>query len=68
MITIKESFNWSPNGYDIETIEAGDHDELPDRAVAIAGELDLLADVEAEKKQLPKNKKAPARKTPGQNK
>ncbi|AMO58118.1 hypothetical protein GZ77_20500 [Endozoicomonas montiporae] len=50
MFTITKSFNWSPNGYDIETIEAGDHETLPDRAVVIAGELGFLVDAEAEKK------------------
>ncbi|WP_330926296.1 hypothetical protein [Candidatus Sororendozoicomonas aggregata] len=42
MITINKAFQWSPNGYDIERIEAGSHDHLPDRAVAIADDLGVL--------------------------
>ncbi|WP_163371070.1 hypothetical protein [Endozoicomonas acroporae] len=54
MITIRKAFNWSPNGYDIETVPAGAHETLPERAVAIAEELGLIEE-EPKKKS---NKKA----------
>ena len=54
MITIRKTFNWSPNGYDIETVPAGAHETLPERAVAIAEALGLIEE-EPKKKS---NKKA----------
>ena len=57
MITIKQSFKWSPNGYTIETVNQGDHDHLPDRAIAIAGELGLLVESKPQKSSNKSNKK-----------
>ncbi|WP_448216284.1 hypothetical protein [Endozoicomonas sp. 2B-B] len=50
MITITKSFKWSPNGYDVETVAAGEHEELPERAQLIAKELGVLGDSEADSK------------------
>ena len=55
MITIKKSFQWSPNGYDVKTIDAGEHETLPDRAVEIASQLGLL-EKPAQKKAASKKK------------
>ncbi len=51
---IAAAFSWSPNGFDIEEVEAGEHEELPERAIEIAESLGVLNEVDdkaqAEKK------------------
>ncbi len=42
MHKITRSFVWSPDGCHIARIEAGEHDELPERAVQIAEQLGFL--------------------------
>lgn len=51
MFIIKKSFKWSPNGYDVETVEAGEHEELPEKVVEIAKELDVLEGSKKKKAQ-----------------
>lgn len=38
-IKITKAFQWSPNGYDIATVDAGEYESLPDRASQIAVQL-----------------------------
>jgi len=42
MFLLSESLRWSPDGCHVETIPAGEHPELPPRAVEIAGQLGIL--------------------------
>lgn len=46
-IKIIKAFQWSPNGYDVATVDAGEHETLPQRAAEIAaqmGAIDLAGD------------------------
>ncbi|MGE8449096.1 MAG: hypothetical protein ACN6OP_00450 [Pseudomonadales bacterium] len=45
-IKIHKPFQWSPNGYDIATVEAGDYETLPERAAQIAVQLGATEEVE----------------------
>ncbi|MFO3903824.1 hypothetical protein AAHD62_04750 [Enterobacter hormaechei] len=42
MITLLKPLKWSPDGCRIEIIEAGEHEELPARAIEIAGQIGIL--------------------------
>lgn len=42
MPVLKTSLKWSPDGCRIEVIPAGEHPELPDRALEIASQLGIL--------------------------
>lgn len=42
MVTLLKPLKWSPDGCRIETIEAGEHDELPMRAIEIAEQIGIL--------------------------
>lgn len=46
MIILLKPLKWSPDGCRIETIEAGEHDELPARAIEIAEQIGILAEAE----------------------
>lgn len=46
MVILLKPLKWSPDGCRIETIEAGEHDELPARAIEIAGQIGILAEAE----------------------
>lgn len=41
-IKITKAFQWSPNGYDVETVEAGEYESLPERAGEIAAQIGAL--------------------------
>jgi hypothetical protein len=43
-IKIMKAFQWSPNGYDVATVEAGEHESLPDRASQIAAQLGAVGE------------------------
>ncbi len=43
-IKITKAFQWSPNGYDVATIESGEYESLPERASEIAVQLGALAE------------------------
>lgn len=38
-VKITKTFQWSPNGYDVATVDAGEYESLPDRASEIAVQL-----------------------------
>lgn len=42
MVTLLKPLKWSPDGCRIETIEAGEHDEIPMRAIEIAEQIGIL--------------------------
>lgn len=42
-IKVTKAFQWSPNGYDVATIDAGEYESLPERASEIAVQLGALA-------------------------
>ncbi|HGF0769565.1 TPA: hypothetical protein ACF7ZB_001883 [Kluyvera georgiana] len=42
MVTLLKPLKWSPDGCRIETIEAGEYDELPMRAIEIAEQIGIL--------------------------
>lgn len=42
MVTLLKPLKWSPDGCRIEIIEAGEHEELPARAIEIAGQIGIL--------------------------
>ncbi|HAT4609368.1 hypothetical protein [Citrobacter freundii] len=42
MPVLKQSLKWSPDGCRVETIQAGDYEELPSRAIEIAAQLGIL--------------------------
>ncbi|HAW3686735.1 TPA: hypothetical protein NVL72_004042 [Citrobacter freundii] len=46
MVILLKPLKWSPDGCQIETIEAGEHDELPARAIEIAVQIGILAEAE----------------------
>jgi len=46
MVILLKPLKWSPDGCRIETIAAGEHDELPARAIEIAGQIGILAEAE----------------------
>lgn len=41
-IKVTKAFQWSPNGYDVATVEAGDYETLPERASEIAVQLGAM--------------------------
>jgi hypothetical protein len=43
-VKITRAFQWSPNGYDVATVEAGEHESLPDRAFQIAAQLGAVGE------------------------
>ncbi|CAB3647649.1 hypothetical protein LMG26696_02623 [Achromobacter pulmonis] len=45
-IKITKAFQWSPNGYDVTTVEIGEHESLPDRAAEIALQLGVVGEQE----------------------
>ncbi|MFY3603277.1 hypothetical protein ACOTHZ_11165 [Achromobacter xylosoxidans] len=45
-IKITKAFQWSPNGYEVTTVEAGEYESLPDRASEIALQLGVLGEQE----------------------
>lgn len=42
MPVLKQSLKWSPDGCHVETIPAGEYEELPARAIEIAAQLGIL--------------------------
>lgn len=42
MPVLKQSLKWSPDGCRVETIPAGEHEELPTRAIEIAKQMGIL--------------------------
>jgi len=46
MYTLNQPLTWAPDGMNIETIPAGEHDELPEKAIQIALELNILEEIE----------------------
>lgn len=46
MVKLLKPLKWSPDGCRIETIAAGEHEELPARAIEIAEQIGILAEVE----------------------
>lgn len=46
-IKITKGFQWSPNGYDVATVDAGEYDTLPDRVSEIAAQLGVVDEVVA---------------------
>lgn len=42
MVKLLQTLKWSPDGCHVETISAGEHQELPPRAVEIALQLGIL--------------------------
>lgn len=42
MPVLKQSLKWSPDGCRVETIQAGEYEELPSRAIEIAAQLGIL--------------------------
>ncbi|WP_127958084.1 hypothetical protein [Serratia microhaemolytica] len=49
MIKLLEDLKWSPNGCVIEIIRAGEYQpsELPERAIAIASQLNIICSVDS---------------------
>lgn len=43
-IKITKAFQWSPNGYEVTTVEAGEYESLPDRASEIALQLGVVGE------------------------
>lgn len=41
-IKIIKAFQWSPNGYDVATVDAGEYESLPKRAGEIAAQIGAL--------------------------
>lgn len=41
-IKIIKAFQWSPNGYDVATVDAGEHETLPARAAEIAAQMGAI--------------------------
>lgn len=50
MPVLKQSLKWSPDGCRVETIPAGEYEELPVRAIEIAAQLGILG-VDTENKK-----------------
>jgi len=42
MVKLLKPLKWSPDGCRIDIIEAGDHEELPARAIEIAEQIGIL--------------------------
>ena len=42
MVKLLKPLKWSPDGCRIEIIEAGEHEEIPARAIEIAGQIGIL--------------------------
>lgn len=42
MPVLKQCLKWSPDGCRVETIQAGEYEELPSRAIEIAAQLGIL--------------------------
>ncbi|AZY50094.1 hypothetical protein C0J09_13880 [Bordetella avium] len=42
-IKVTKAFQWSPNGYDVATVDAGEYETLPERASEIAVQLGAMA-------------------------
>lgn len=43
-IKVTKAFQWSPNGYDVASVDAGEYESLPERASRIAVQLGALAE------------------------
>lgn len=43
MVTLTKALKWSPDGIQVQTIPAGEHDSLPERAIQIAEQIGILA-------------------------
>ncbi|QKQ51065.1 hypothetical protein [Achromobacter denitrificans] len=41
-IKITKAFQWSPNGYDVATVDVGEYESLPERAGEIAAQIGAL--------------------------
>lgn len=41
-IKVTKAFQWSPNGYDVASVDAGEYESLPERASRIAVQLGAL--------------------------
>ncbi|WP_374684760.1 hypothetical protein [Scandinavium hiltneri] len=48
MIILLKPLKWSPDGCRIETIDAGEHEELPARAIEIAGQIGILGETKSD--------------------
>lgn len=46
MFKLLAELKWSPDGCRVETIPRGEHEDLPERAIEIAGQLGILAETE----------------------
>ena len=57
MMTVTKAFKYSPNGYTVETVPAGEHESLPEQAVEIGKVLGVLVEDKSDKKPSGKNKK-----------
>ncbi len=53
MHKLTKNLEWSPDGCHVETLPAGEYEELPDRVLVIASQLNILESVDF---QLPDQK------------
>lgn len=61
MPVLKQNLKWSPDGCRVETIPAGEYEELPARAIEIAEQLGILGgDTGNEREMLPEQPEQPA--------
>ena len=65
MPVLNQSLNWSPDGCRVETIPAGEHEELPTRAIEIAEQLGILGvDTGNEQEMFPEQPEQPEQPAP----
>lgn len=62
-VNVEKSFNWSPDGMTVETVEAGQH-ELEGRVLEIAEELGCLGEPPKRRGRPPKPKDTEAEEQP----
>lgn len=61
MPVLKQSLKWSSDGCHVETIPAGEYEELPARAIEIAAQLGILGvDTEIEQEIVTEHPEHPA--------
>lgn len=51
MVTLLKALKWSPDGCRIETLPAGEHEDLPPRVLEIAEQLGILSAIEGGEKK-----------------
>lgn len=51
MVMLLKDLKWSPDGCRIETLPAGEHEDMPPRALEIADQLGILSAIEGGEKK-----------------